>query len=574
MDKNFDLRVSLEEVVSHRELTLLLPGGRRFVELSGRPTILADGGSGSMVMLRDVTAHRELERHLVHLGRMLDRAPYEVYVFDADTLHIRFTNVAARQALGYLGAELEDLTISDVLPELTRGDVRRLVTDLSGRPDEVVAVAGRHRRKDGTTYPVEARLHLVSFADESAIGLFAIDVSARVAAEDAQERLRSRMEQAQRFETVQQLAGGIAHEFNNLLMSVGGHAEMIAGFAGEDRVREWAGRIRAAQERGAALIQRLQGLARTDVAQPTPFSLGEALREFLPVLERTLGPTVHVALEAAGRDVVTIDRGQMEQIVLHLATNARDAMPTGGTVRIVVRGPAPGAGGDVEMDVRDTGQGMSPETVRRAFDPFFTDKPHGRGTGLGLTTVRSIVTQAGGQVELESTPAAGTIARVRLPASSVQPGPRFAAPAAAPEAGEAGASGDILVVEDDADSRAVVAHALTHAGYQVRAVATAEEALAWAGERQGDVDLVLTDIALPGMTGFALGAEIAARFAPLRVLYMSGYAQQHIEGAPPGFDAAADLLVKPFSADTLLAAVRSVLRRPPAGIAAPPRSVT
>jgi two-component system cell cycle sensor histidine kinase/response regulator CckA len=546
------------------ELTIARAGGRRFVEASGSRTVLDDGTSGTLVMLRDVTEHRELERHLVQLGRMLDRAPYEVYVFNANTLKIRFTNVAARHALGYQGAELDNLTVGEVLPELTRADVRRVMTDLTGRPDEVVTVAGHHRRKDGTSYPVESRLHVVSLGDEPALGLFAVDVSARVAAEDAQERLRGRMLQAQRLEAVQQLAGGIAHVFNNLLMSMGGHAEMIAELASEERVREWAGRIRAAQERGAGLIRRLNGLARTDVVRPIPLALADALREFLPVLDRTLGPQVHVTLEASGHDVVLMDRAQLEQLVLHLATNARDAMPSGGAIRLVVRGPAtlPGDGGDVELEVHDTGRGMSAETVQRAFDPFFSAKKREKSIGLGLTIVRSIVTQAGGQVELESVPEVGTTARVRLPASREPPRRSGAALAEADAEPAASESGGILVVEDDADNREVVAHALARAGYQVRAVPTAEDGLAWLAERQGDVELVLTDIALPGMTGFALGGEVAARFAPLRVLYMSGYAQEHIEGAPDGFDPATDLLVKPFSAEQLLAAVRFALRRP------------
>lgn len=543
------------------ELTLSHADGRRYVEASGSRTLLDDGTTGALVVLRDVTERREMERHAIQLGRMLDQAPYEIYVFDGDSLRIRFANAGARRNLGYGTGDLESLTITDVTPALTRGDVRRLITDLSSQPNEVVALVGRNRRKDNTSYPVEARLHLVSFAGESSVGLFAIDVSERAAAEEEQERLRARMQAAQRFEAIQQLAGGISHEFNNLLMSVGGYAEMIAEFASEERVRTWADRIRVAQQRGATLIRQLQGLARTEVAQPAPLALGESLREFQPVLERTLGPTMRIELQVSGHDVVLMDRAQLEQVVLHLATNARDAMPAGGTIAIAVRGPDAGADGEVELAVRDTGRGMSPEVAARAFDPFFTGKSRGEGTGLGLTTVRSILTQVQGHVELDSTPGVGTTVRVRLPLSREAPAPRRSTPEGISAELVAGASGDILLVEDDADARAVVAHALTRAGYQVRAVGTAEDGLAWLTERQGDVDLVLTDIALPGMTGFSLGAEVHTRFAPLRVLYMSGYAQEHIAGAPAGFDPVTDLLVKPFSTEKLLAAVRFTLER-------------
>jgi len=555
------------------ELTLSHPDGRRYVEASGSRTQLDDGTTGALVVLRDVTERREMERHAIQLGRLLDQAPYEIYVFDGDSLRIRFANAGARRNLGYGTGELETRTVTDVMPALTRGDVRRLITDLSSQPNEVVALVGRNRRKDSTAYPVEARLHLVSFAGESSVGLFAIDVSERAAAEEEQERLRTRMQAAQRFEAIQQLAGGISHEFNNLLMSVGGYAEMIAEFATEERVRTWAERIRVAQQRGATLIRQLQGLARTDVAQPTPLALGETLREFLPVLERTLGPTMRVELQVSGHDVVLMDRAQLEQVVLHLATNARDAMPAGGTIVIGVHGPDAGADGEVDLEVRDTGRGMSPEVAARAFDPFFTGKSRGEGTGLGLTTVRSILTQVEGHIELVSTPGVGTTAHVRLPLSRETPAARRSTPEGVSAELVAGASGDILLVEDDADARAVVAHALTRAGYQVRAVGTAEEGLAWLTERQGDVDLLLTDIALPGMTGFALGAEVHTRFAPLRVLYMSGYAQEHIAGAPAGFDPVTDLLVKPFSTEKLLAAVRFTLERRPQQASGPePRS--
>jgi hypothetical protein len=532
---------------------------RRLVEIAGSRTVLGNGSPGIQVLLRDVTGRREVERHAIELGRMLDRAPSEAYVFDADSLRLRFVNLGARRNLGYASGEIEALTITDVAPDLTRAEVRRLMTELSARPDETLPLAGRHRRKNGSTYPVDARLHLVAFAGESAVGLFALDITARVAAAAEHERLRTRMLDAQRFEVVRHIAGAIAHEFNNLLMSVGGYAEMIAQFAGEERVREWAGRIRGSQQRGAALIRRFQGLARADVARPEPVSLSEALGEFLPVLERTLGPAIRVRLTPADRDVVLIDRSQLEQVVLHLATNARDAMPAGGTVEVVVRGAAPEEP-DVVLEVRDSGTGMSAETLARAFDPFFTTKPGAAGTGLGLTAVHGIVTHAGGRVGLESAVGRGTVARLQLPAAPPGRRPRRVTTEGAPTAAPS-APGNILVVEDDRDTRDVVSLALAGAGHAVRAVGTAEEALAWLEERQGDVDLVLTDVALPAMNGFTLGAEVESRFAPTRVLYMSGHVRDHEAGAPPDFDPATMLLLKPFATDELLARVRAALGR-------------
>jgi PAS domain S-box-containing protein len=543
------------------EVTLQRPAGRRLVEVSASRTVGVEGDTGIQIMLRDVTGRREMERHAIQLGRMLDQAPSEVYVFDAETLRLRFANLGARRNLGYEAHELDKLTVTDVAPALTRPELRRLMSDLTTQPNEAVGLTGQHRRKDGSAYAVEARLHLLSFAEQPAVGLFALDVSERAALERTQGDLRARMQQAQRFETVQRLAGGIAHQFNNLLMSVGGYADMIKEFAKESRVRDWAERIRVGQQRGADLIRRLQGLARTDVAQPERLPLGATIRTMLPVLERTLGTTVHLELSTTGHDEVLIDRAQLEQVVLHLATNARDAMPAGATVTIAVAGPTVPDNGeaDVILEVRDTGHGMTPETIQRAFDPFFTEHRHGTGTGLGLTAVRGIVTQAGGAVELESTPGTGTIARVRLPlVAAASPSDRNVA-ASTTEISESG-SGTVLLVEDDEDARAVVAHALTRAGYEVRAVATAEAALELLMGQPGDVDLVLTDVVLPGMTGFALGAEIATRFPFLRVLYMSGDLQKHMEDAPAGFAPTTDLLLKPFAADRLISSVRVALR--------------
>lgn len=545
------------------ELAFERGGTRRVVEVSGSRAPTSGGATGVQVVLRDVSVRREAEREAIALGRMLDRALSEVYVFDPESLRLRFVNLGARRNLGYDGDTLLGLTITDVAPSLTRTAVRRFTTDLSAAPEEAVAIQDFHRRKDGSHYPVETRLHLVTFGDDAAVGLFALDVSQRVAAEAAQARLQTQMQQAQRFDAIRQLAGGIAHEFNNLLMSIGGYAEMVGEFAADERVQGWAGRIRVAQQRGAALVRRLQGLARTDVAQPEVLALGDTLREFLPVLERTLGPSVHLSLSVEGHDVVTMDRSQLEQVVLHLTANARDAMPVGGAVDLCVLGPPDGGGGaEVVLEIRDRGAGMDEETLRRAFDPFFTGPGRGEGTGLSLTTVRSIVTQAGGQVELESVVDQGTVARVRLPGTDATVPHRRTTPepvVLGDDAREGGAG--ILLVEDDQDARAVMVHALTRAGYEVRAVETAEDGLSWMTDRRGEVDLVLTDIALPGMDGFALGAALQEQFAPLRVLYMSGYLHEHAEGAPAGFDPARDLLVKPFSADRLVEAVRAALRQ-------------
>jgi PAS domain S-box-containing protein len=165
----------------HGEMTVPRDGQQRLVEVSASRTVLTDGSAGTQIVLRDVTGRREMERHVMQLGRMLDQALSEVFVFDAETLRLQFANLGARRNLGYEPGEIDKLTITDIAPALTPAYVRRLVTDLTARPEAVVALRGQHRRKDGSAYPVEARLHLVAFADQSALGLFALDVSARAA---------------------------------------------------------------------------------------------------------------------------------------------------------------------------------------------------------------------------------------------------------------------------------------------------------------------------------------------------------------------------------------------------------
>jgi hypothetical protein len=343
-----------------------------------------------------------------------------------------------------------------------------------------------------------------------------------------------------------------------MLMAIGAAGEMLAEeLTGEQR--ELAQQVLRAQQRGAALTRRLLTFARRDVAQPRPMELAQAVREVEPLLRRLIGErcTLRVALPAAGR--IMADPGQVEQVLLNLAANARDAMPSGGVLEIeVTDGVMPESGAPAAvLRVEDTGHGMDEATLERVFEPFYTTKPRGQGTGLGLAMVHGVVTHHGGRIAVKSVPGAGTCFTVWWPASGN--GPLEAEPPSRP--GSGAATGTVLVVEDDPQSREVIQTLLERTGCRVLAVATGAEALralAGAGAR---TDLLLADVGLPDMSGRDLAVLVRRERPRLPVLLMTGH------GESPGGNAgttahqhdAFPLLHKPFRGDDLRRRVAELL---------------
>jgi signal transduction histidine kinase len=373
------------------------------------------------------------------------------------------------------------------------------------------------------------------------------------------------LRQAQKMEAVGQLAGGIAHDFNNLLTVV-----LSAGTAlrerledddvGQQDIRE----ILDAAERAAALTRQLLAFSRRQHVAPRVVDVCETVGGLERMLRRVLGEDVKLAVDVRGPALIHADPSQLELAVLNLAVNARDAMPRGGTLGVEVRpvpseGPAHPAGEDVPagplvlVAVRDTGSGIDPATRARMFEPFFTTKRSGRGTGLGLPIVQGVVADCGGVIRVESELGKGTEFRLYFPARAGEV--REAPP---PEAAEAPRGSEtVLVIEDDPHLRGVIRRALTEHGYVVRAVGTAADARALEGPAP---DLLLTDVILPDGNGIDLSHDLAERWPAAGVLYMSGYAGEHLEAVgtlPPE----ASLVPKPFSTDVLLVRVREVLGR-------------
>jgi signal transduction histidine kinase/CheY-like chemotaxis protein len=387
------------------------------------------------------------------------------------------------------------------------------------------------------------------------------EIAARVQAE----RL---LLQTAKLEAVGSLAGGIAHDFNNLIGVVIGHVSLLESRvpAGGSIGAHLAG-IRQAGEEASRLTQQLLTFSRARRPRLMPVDLNELIRETAGMLERLIGEDITLVLDL-GDDAGAVhgDPGQLRQVVVNLVVNARDAMPRGGTLRIETRrerggaGEAAGAGGAPAPDrlllqVSDTGTGMSGEILEQVFEPFFTTKDPGAGTGLGLPIVQRIVAAAGGGVRVSSEPGRGTTFRIDLP--RVEPSAPGEAGAGGPEATPGGGE-VVLVVEDQPALRGIVVEMLERLGYGVLEAADPAQALALAASRANGIDLLLTDVAMPGMNGRELAERLCRGRPETRVLYMSGYADDEVLGrdAVPG---AVELLPKPFTVQELAGRVRKIL---------------
>jgi PAS domain S-box-containing protein len=381
--------------------------------------------------------------------------------------------------------------------------------------------------------------------------------------------LEDQFRQAQKMEAVGRLAGGVAHDFNNLLTAILGYSELLlTGADPTDPRRADIEEIQKAGQSAARLTQQLLAFSRKQIIEPTLLDLSAVVADTRAMLERLIGEDVRVVVSGdSSLGLVMVDRGQVEQVVMNLAVNARDAMPMGGTLTIETAnveldeqyakthlGANPGS--HVVLTVSDTGIGMSPDVQARLFEPFFTTKELGKGTGLGLATVHGIVTRAGGSVDVYSEVGRGTSFKVYLPRAKT-PEPVVEAPTTAVRA-HVGAE-TVLVVEDAEELRELTRRLLEQLGYTVLVAATAEEALI-EFDRSPSIDVLLTDVVMPGASGPELTRRLVERRASLKVLYMSGYTEEaivHHGVLNPGIA----FLHKPFTSETLGRKLREVLDR-------------
>jgi PAS domain S-box-containing protein len=421
------------------------------------------------------------------------------------------------------------------------------------------------RRRDGTEFPAEISLSAIEL-DDRTIAMAAVrDISDR--AESERERaLQQQLDRARRLESVGQLAGGIAHDFNNILGVIINYAGFVAEeLDGDSSAREDVEEIRRAAERAANLTRQLLIFSRREVAKPEVLYLREVVGDLENLLQRALGERVELSTHFAEERIpVEIDPGQIEQVLVNLAVNARDAMPEGGRLLVEIERaeldeeyaymhPDTEPGIYARLKVSDNGVGMDPETAERIFEPFFTTKDD--GTGLGMATVYGIVTGAGGRIDVYSEPDVGTTVKIHLPVAEVRP----AARQNQPEHGYRGSGEVVLVVEDEPEVRRMAERILSKNGFAVLEANRGEEALEICGESDRRIDLMLTDVIMPEMLGTEL-VELARQVRPeLPVLYMSGYSHEVLAPQALLANGAAAFIEKPFNSKALLQTIAGLL---------------
>jgi signal transduction histidine kinase/ActR/RegA family two-component response regulator len=441
------------------------------------------------------------------------------------------------------------------------------------RPIAQLTEAAENIAKDSGDSQMHPTVLMPITQDEVARLRYAFERMARRVAE--RQTLELELRHAQKMEAVGRLAGGVAHDFNNLLTAIRSYADLLLADTPEwDQKRDDLLEIRRASERAAALTSQLLAFSRKQMLQPRVVDTREVLIDLRAMLQRILAEDSQLVMDVSG-DVwpVKVDRGQLEQVIVNLTVNARDAMPNGGAIRVSAlnetlehpvatrHGPIP-VGQYVAISVTDTGIGMDARTQNQAFEPFFTTKPMGQGTGLGLATVHGIVAQSGGHVRLQSEVGKGTTFTVFLP--RVKDKPRVSRPGlpAMPAARQRG-SETILLVEDEQSVRSLAKRVLERSGFRVLEASSPTSALTMAEQYRRDIDLVVSDVVMPEMSGPVMVEKLAEILPVSRVLFISGYTNDEILGrglAEPG----AMLLPKPFSAQELVERVRQALDQEPA----------
>ncbi|MCA8942778.1 MAG: response regulator [Planctomycetes bacterium] len=461
-------------------------------------------------------------------------------------------------------AELLQTHPSELSPEF-QPDGRRSFE----KANEMIAIAFEHgshrfewdhRRADGEVFPVEVLLTTVPQDDKVLLHVVWRDITER-------KSLEEELRHAQKMEAIGRLAGGVAHDFNNLLVAIIGYAGMLENeLEGDERQAGFAARISEAARRAADLTSQLLSFGRKQVLEPVALDLDVKLEDLACMLRRLIGEHVSLRIEhTADCATVRADASRIEQMLMNLVANARDAMPDGGVVTIRTatvdvsdpadRGLAPGR--YVSLCVSDTGIGMSPDVAARAFEPFFTMKERGQGTGLGLASVYGTVKQSGGDVQLSSAKGRGTTIEILLPITEERPLPP--APADRGVTASTCHSGQtILVVEDEGIVAGFVRQALSERGFHVLEAPNGAIALRKVSSSPEPIDLVLTDVVMPVMSGPEMARHLLRDRADLPVLFMSGYTDDTL--TDHGFDAeSVNLLRKPFSPSELLAAIERCL---------------
>jgi two-component system cell cycle sensor histidine kinase/response regulator CckA len=496
-------------------------------------------------------ARRAVVETQARLEAILDNSPVAIAIKDLDGRYL-VMNRRCRDLFGLETDGIIGLTAHDIMPADTADALRAHDREVlnAGRPlqveEEIEHRDGHHiyrtlkfpmRGEDGKVY---------------GLGLIATDVTEGLRSEEERRTLEARLHRVDRLESIGRLAGGIAHDFNNLLAVIRNYAQFLVEDLPEgSQSREDLEQIRRAVDRATSLTRQLLIFARKERSAPRPLQLNEIVGDTERLLHRTLGEDVQLRTRLdPALPPVELDPGQAEQVLINLALNARDAMPAGGTLTIATRR---GDGDSVELTVADTGTGMPPDVADRAFEPFFTSKPEGKGTGLGLAMVYGVITGAGGTVDLRTAEGDGTTVTLSLPATDEE-----TIEDVAPDEDVPRGRGETVLLVEDADAlRDLTRRILVEGGYEVLEARNGVQAVRIVA-RQGPVDLLVSDIVMPGMSGHALASRLREQDPAIPIVFMSGYSDDALLG---GEFSETVLLPKPFDAEQLLRAVRDELDR-------------
>jgi two-component system, cell cycle sensor histidine kinase and response regulator CckA len=545
---------------------IVSPQDGRAYHISFVPLKNQDGSLSRMAIMRDITGMRQAESERELLTTAIEQVGEAVIITDTDAV-IEYVNPAFERITGYSRAEALGQTPSLLKSGRHNAAFYRELWDAirSGR-----TWSGRfiNRRRDGTLFTEEAVISPVFDRTGRIASFVAVkrDVTAQV-------RLEEQLQQAQKMEAVGQLAGGVAHDFNNLLTPILGYAELLQGrLAPEDPMHVELMEICRAAEGARHLTDQLMTFSRRQALDLRVLDVDAVVAGMERLLRQTVRKDVEIVVARAPQPLRILgDATQIERVITNLAVNAQDAMPQGGCLKIAIGGVeiAPAEEGAEEthrpsgvapgryalLTIADNGVGMDTDTLTHCFEPFFTTKAKGKGTGLGLATVYGVVKQHGGEIRAESAPGQGAVFRIYLPVTQQL---------VEPLSGKAyvrrtqGGSETILVVEDDEGVRRLTCSMLRHHGYNVLAAEGGEEALAIVHDQASEIHLLLSDVVMPGMSGFEVADRLSRERPGLKVLFMSGHIADEVTpaGAPP---AGIDLVAKPFSVETLTNKVREAL---------------
>jgi PAS domain S-box-containing protein len=540
------------------ERRMLRPDGS-VVELEIHASQFARGWM--MGIARDIGARKAAGRERAMLFQAIEQSVDSIIITDTAGIVV-YVNPAFERETGFsreevLGSSNQTLNRTERGPDLYVSAIDAVLKE--GEWSGEVTSFTRH----GTILREAVRVSAVRDSSGEVVNYVAVQRNV-TRERDLEDQLR----QAQKMEAVGRLAGGVAHDFNNLLTAINGFSELASAEAEPgSEVASYLDEIRQAAERATALTRQLLAFGRRAVLQPKILDLNEVIAEIAPMLRRIIGDDIR--LDVTGDPLLRrtqADRNQLEQVIVNLAANARDAMPGGGKLTICTENatlddayaaehPEVKPGAYVRMCISDTGVGMDASTAQHIFEPFFTTKNPGSGTGLGLATVFGIVRQSGGHVGVESSPGSGATFYIDLPAA--EQGPEEAIPAAAWSAVESGRE-TVLVVEDEPAVLAFAAQLLERSGYTVLRAENGDRAVELARNHTGRIDLLFSDLVMPGLTGNETASAVQATRPDIRLLFASGYSEE-MNASRGNVTSGYPFVAKPYGMDTLLRAVREAL---------------